>query len=253
MNRQAGRETGSLLFVRARNRAISEKLRQPSLCRPRFFFTGLNAYHAAARGLFCKPAELGFVPRAFLHRRDKEREGGHDIGKLLPSFCFPSSRNVRRVSLVRSTSPSFLPSFRLLQRRRRLFIFGAECSRTQFVAPPRSASSYEERTTFPAFRPISQLLFRVTGHFIQICPAFLRSGKFFSCTVQVKGGRVRAGESRVTTRNPFSVAAVEPFLFPLVRPSPLSRRFVCEGGKPTCRAAGVVRDFGRKKSRAKKV
>ena len=34
-------------------------------------------------------------------------------------------------------------------------------------------------------------------------------------------GRARAGESRVTTRNPFSAAAaaVEPFLFPLVRPT----------------------------------
>ena len=175
MNRQGG----SLLFVRARNRAISEKLRQPSLCRPRFFFTGLNAYHAAARGLFCKPAELGFVPRTFLHRRrDKERGGGHDIGKLPPS---PSSLNVRRVSLVRSTSPSFLPSFRLLQRRRRLFIFGAECSRTQFVAPPRSASSYEQRADdFPRIPPYLPTSFSGHGALYSDLSRFSSFGQVFS-------------------------------------------------------------------------
>ena len=115
----------------------------------------------------------------------------------------------------------------------------------------------EERTTFPAFRPISQLPFRVTGHFIQICPAFLRSGKFFSCTVRVKGGRERGRVSRVSRHGIllvprrqrwsrfFSLSSV-----PLPFPDVLFARE--EGGKPTCRA-GVVRDFGRKKSRAKKV
>ena len=44
------------------------------------------------------------------------------------------------------------------------------------------------------------VIFGVTGHFIQICPAFLRSDKVFS-------GRARAGGSRVTkTRNPFTAA-----------------------------------------------
>ena len=169
-------------------------------------------------------------------------------------FASLLSRNVRRVSLVRSTSPSFLPSFRLLQRRRRLFIFGAECSRTQFVAPPRSASSYEERTTFPAFRPISRLPFRVTGHFIQICPAFLRSGKFFSCTVQVKGGRGRV--SRVSRHGILLVPRRRRWsrFFSLSFHSPFPT-FCLRGRREENQhvgRAGVVRDFGRKKSRAKK-
>ena len=65
---------------------------------------------------------------------------------------------------------------------------------------------------------------------------------------------MRPRESRVTTRNPFSAAAaaVEPFLFPLVRPSPLSRRFVCEGGKPTCRAGGRRPRFWKEEKSGKK-
>ena len=123
--------------------------------------------------------------------------------------CLPRTRALRR-----STSPSFLPVIIEVEHvRRRVFIFGAVCSPSDSIC--ESSLSYKNGTfaaRLPLYLPFSLLnfLLRVTGHFTQICPAFLHSAKFFRVEVW------RADEeSRVTTQNPFTPAFTVAVSLPL--------------------------------------
>ena len=133
--------------------------------------------------------ELGFVPRAFLHRRDKERGGGHDIGKLLPSLSSLPFFPERAPRVARSLHFSFLPSgyyrgggaaFSFLAQNAvalNLWLLLA------LLVPTKSGRLSPHSALSPNF------LFGSRGTLFRSVPLFFVRASFFSCTVQVKGGR----------------------------------------------------------------